>query len=158
MLSPRGRFRIGLLPNENICSFSHIIKERIGAMKETKLEKQQNRLLELGVMEKEDRLVDFLQASYVERLVGNFGNWKQGWAYFTERRLIVFTGLLEDDIVIPYENIRELKKCTQFFLTIGISITYEHRENGKTVTDRISMMKRDKWLKFLSEKSGAAVC
>lgn len=84
-------------------------------MKETKLEKQQNRLLELGVMEKEDRLVDFLQASYVERLVGNFGNWKQGWAYFTERRLIVFTGLLEDDIVIPYENIRELKKCTQFF-------------------------------------------
>ena len=51
MLSPRGRFRIGLLPNENICSFSHIIKERIGAMKETKLEKQQNRLLELGVME-----------------------------------------------------------------------------------------------------------
>ena len=102
--------------------------------------------------------MDFLQASYVERLVGNFGNWKQGWAYFTERRLIVFTGLLEDDIVIPYENIRELKKCTQFFLPIGISITYEHRENGKTVTDRISMMKRDKWLKFLSEKSGAAVC
>ena len=38
-------------------------------MKESKIEKQQRKLLELGVMEKEDTLIDFFQASYVERLI-----------------------------------------------------------------------------------------
>ena len=47
----------------------------------SKLEKQKQKLIELGVMEPEDTLVDFLQASYVERLVGKLGKWKQGWAY-----------------------------------------------------------------------------
>ena len=46
----------------------------------SKLEKQKQKLIELGVMEQEDTLVDFLQASYVERLVGKRGKWKQGWA------------------------------------------------------------------------------
>lgn len=123
-------------------------------MRESKLEKQQKKLLELQVMEKDDTLIDFFQASYVERLVGKLGAWKQGWAYFTEKRLIVFTGLLDDNLIIPYDRIRELKKCSQSLLPIGIEITYEHMETGKTVSDRVSMMKRDKWLKFLSEKSG----
>jgi len=123
-------------------------------MKESKTKKQQRKLLELGVMEKEDTLIDFFQASYVERLIGNFGSWKQGWAYFTEKRLILFTGLLEDNLIIPYNRILRLKRCTQSMLPIGIEITYEHPETGKTVSDKISMMKRDKWLKFLSEKSG----
>ena len=126
-------------------------------MKESKIEKQQRKLLELGVMEKEDTLIDFFQASYVERLIGKFGSWKQGWAYFTEKRLIVFTGLLEENLIIPYDRIRGLGKCSQSLLPIGSDITYEHPETGKTVRDKISMMKRDKWLKFLSEKSGVSV-
>ena len=39
-------------------------------MSTAKLEKQKAKLVELGAMEPEDTLVDFLQASYVERLVG----------------------------------------------------------------------------------------
>ena len=53
----------------------------------SKMEKQKQKLIELGVMEPEDTLVDFLQASYVERLIGKMGKWKQGWAYFTENRV-----------------------------------------------------------------------
>ena len=80
----------------------------------SKLEKQKQKLIELGVMEPEDTLVDFLQASYVERLVGKLGKWKQGWAYFTESRVIVITGMLEDNIVIPYKTIRELGECSDW--------------------------------------------
>ena len=40
-------------------------------MGEGKIEKQQKKLIELGVMESGDKLIDFLQASYVERLMGN---------------------------------------------------------------------------------------
>ena len=118
----------------------------------SKLEKQKQKLIELGVMEPEDTLVDFLQASYVERLVGKLGKWKQGWAYFTESRVIVITGMLEDNIVSPYKTIRELGECSQSLMPIGITITHEDPETGNQITDRISLMKRDKWLNFMAEK------
>ena len=123
----------------------------------TKNEKQQQKLVELGLMDPQDTLLDFFQASYVERLIGKMGKWKQGWAYFTQEKLIVITGLLEENIVIPYKSIRELGKCTQSLLPMGIAITHEGPEGGQAVTDRVSMMKRDKWLAFLSDRSGVAV-
>lgn len=30
-------------------------------------------------------------------------------------------------------------------------------ETGKIISDKVSMMKRDKWLKFLAEKSGVTL-
>ena len=50
---------------------------------------------------------------------------------FTESRVIVITGMLEDNIVIPYKNIRDLDKCTQSFMPIGIVITHEDPETGE---------------------------
>lgn len=38
-----------------------------------KLEKQQKKLMDAGIMEPSDSLVDFLQVSYVERLIGKIG-------------------------------------------------------------------------------------
>lgn len=122
-------------------------------MSNSKLEKQKKNLVEMGVMNEEDMLVDFLQASYVERLIGKVGKWKQGWAYFTEERLIVLTGLLDDNIVIPYKSIKELEKCSQGLMPMGITITYEDMKTGDIVTDKVSMMKRDKWMKFMAEKA-----
>lgn len=126
-------------------------------MKETKLEKQKKNLVELGVMEETDNLIDFLQASYVERLIGKWGQWKKGWAYFTEERLIVITGVLEENMVIPYQNIRKLEKCSQGILPMGIAVTYENMESGKTVTDKISVMKRNQWIAFMAEKAHITV-
>ena len=103
-------------------------------MKETKLDKQKKNLVKLGVMEESDTLIDFLQANYIERLIGKLGQWKKGWAYFTEERLIVTTGLLEENIVIPYKNIQKLEKCSQTFMPIGIAITYENKESGEIIT------------------------
>ena len=123
-------------------------------MNDAKLEKQKAKLVEAKLMDEQDTLIDFLQASYVERLIGKMGKWKQGWAYFTEERLIIVTGLLNADIVIPYKNIKELEKCSQGFMPIGISITHEDMETGKITTDKISMMKRDKWMSVITEKAG----
>lgn len=125
-------------------------------MGNSKLEKQQKKLVDAGIMESSDTLVDFLQASYVERLPGKMGKWKQGWAYFTEQKLIITTGFV-GSISIPYPSIRELAKCSQGFFPIGIAITHEEGENGQLITDRISMMKRDKWLEFLAQKTGITV-
>ena len=121
-------------------------------MTEAKLEKQKKNLVELGVMQQDDTLINYLQANYVEQLIGKFGQWRQGWAYFTQQRLIIITGLLEDNIVIPYESIRNLEKSNQGFFPMGITITYEN-ESGKSVTTKISISKRNKWIEFLQEKS-----
>lgn len=123
-------------------------------MKESKLEKQKNNLVKSGVMEESDMLIDFFQTAYIERLIGKWGKWQKGWAYFTEERLIVITGLLEENIIIPYQNIRSLEKCSQGIAPIGIAITYENLK-GETVTDKVSMMKRDHWMAFMSERSKA---
>ena len=77
-----------------------------------------------------------------------------GLGVFTESRVIVITGMLEDNIVIPYKTIRELGKCSQSLMPIGITITHEDPETGNQITDRISLMKRDKWLNFMAEKAG----
>lgn len=121
-------------------------------MTEAKLEKQKKKLIELGVMQQDDTLINYLQANYVEQLIGKLGQWKQGWAYFTQQRLIVITGLLEDNIVIPYESIQKLEKCSQGLFPMGIAITYENA-NGTSVTTKISISKRNKWIEFLQEKS-----
>lgn len=118
-----------------------------------KLEKQQKKLMDAGIMESSDSLVDFLQVSYVERLIGKIGEWRKGWAYFTEQKLIVTTGFT-GYFIIPYPAIRELSKCSQGFFPMGIAITHEETENGELVTDRISLTKRSKWLDFLAQKAG----
>lgn len=123
-------------------------------MKETKLEKQKKNLVKIGVMEESDTLIDFFQAGYMERLIGRWGRWEKGWAYFTEERLIVITGLLEENIVIPYQNIRAMEKCSQGIAPIGIAITYENME-GKTVTDKLSLMKREQWMSFMEGRCKA---
>lgn len=123
-------------------------------MKETKLEKQKKNLVKGGLMDESDTLVDFLQASYLERLIGKWGQWKKGWAYFTEERLIVTTGLLEENLVIPYRNIQSMEKCSQGIIPIGIAITYENLK-GEVVTDKLSMMKREHWMSFMAERGKA---
>ena len=121
-------------------------------MTEAKLEKQKKKLVELGVMQQEDTLINYLQANYVEQLIGKFGQWKQGWAYFTQQRMILITGILEDNIVIPYASIRKLEKSNQGLFPMGITITYDNTD-GTSATTKISISKRNKWIEFLQEKS-----
>ncbi len=90
----------------------------------------------------------------MERLIGRWGRWEKEWAYFTEERLIVITGLLEENIVIPYQNIRALEKCSQGIASIGIAVTYENME-GKILTDKLSLMNREQWMSFIAERGKA---
>lgn len=126
-------------------------------MNDSKMEKQKERLVQAGLMEADDTLVDYVQTNNYHKLIAFIGEWKKGWSYFTEKRFIYSGGLLGENAVIPYTNIRSLGKCTQMLLPIGITITYEDTETGKTITSKFSMMKRDKRLDFLAEKTGISI-
>lgn len=125
-------------------------------MNDKKLEKQKKNLITAGLMSSEETLIAYVQASYVDKLIGKIGQWKQGWAYFTDQKLIVPTGVLDENIVIPYQMIRGISKCNQGIFPMGIAITHDDLKTGGTIEDRISLSKRQKWIDFLSEKSGVA--
>ena len=121
-------------------------------MNAAKLQKQEKTLIEAGLMTQGEHLVDYLQTNNYEKLFFGTGNWKQGWGYFVDNKFI-FTRLLSS-MVIPYEKITKISKCTQMLLPMGIEITYH--DGTKEVTQKFSLQKRDKWIAFLTEKSGVS--
>lgn len=124
-------------------------------MNHTKLQKQKNKLVKNQFMEENDNILDYVQGNTRERLLGKWGQWRQGWIYFTEKKIICFWGLV-GHLEIPYEQIQALGRCSQMFLPFGITITHTDKE-GKVVEDCISVQKREQRLKLISERSGVKV-
>ena len=127
-------------------------------MNKKKLLKQQKNLTEAGLMEADDKLLDFVQCSYLEKInLVRIGKWKQGWLFFTERKIICLVGFVGEKIVIPYKDIREIEKCYQGLFPMGIMVTYQNSENGDEIWEKFSVSGRKKWLAFLEEKTGISV-
>lgn len=123
-------------------------------MNDKKKEKLKANLVKAGLMEQTDTIIDCQQVNYVDRLVGRIGQWQQGWVYFTQEQLICPTGFLNEDIVIPYKNIREIGKFSHVFLPMGMAVTYKDSKTGRMVTEKFIISKRGKWMNFLAEKAG----
>ena len=123
-------------------------------MVEAQLEQQKKKLVKVGIMAEEEILIDSTQANYVAQVLGKYGPWKLGWAYFTEERLIIVTGFFSENIFIPYVKIRELEKCSQGLLPTGIVINHENVQTGELESLKLSLIKRDKWMELMREKAG----
>jgi hypothetical protein len=122
-------------------------------MNEKRKEKLKDTLVKARLMTPEDTILECLQANYLERLAGRIGQWKQGWIYFTEEKILYPTGILDSDIVIPYDSIRKIEKCSQGIFPMGIAVTWQDPESGEWVTDKFSLSKRNQWIQFLTEKA-----
>lgn len=124
-------------------------------MNEAKAQKQKARLVQNKFMDEDDNIIDYVQGNTRERLLGKWGEWKQGWIYFTEKQICCFWGIA-GSLIIPYDSISALGTCKQMFLPLGIAITHTDKD-GKVVEDRISVQKRDERIKLISERSGVAI-
>ncbi|MDE5695976.1 MAG: hypothetical protein K2I96_00965 [Lachnospiraceae bacterium] len=124
-------------------------------MSDQKLEKQRQNLVSRGVLSPDEKLFGSSTINYTEKLIGKIETWQQGGvAIFTDQQVILSKGFSDGYIHIPYNCIKGLGKCNQGFFPIGLVITYENRESGKMVTEKISLGKRKKWLQILSENTG----
>lgn len=124
-------------------------------MNKQKLEKQRQNLVDRGVLSPDETLYGSTSINYTEKLVGRIETWQQGGvAIFTNQQLILSKGFSCEYIHIPYNCIKKLGKCNQGFFPIGMVISYENRENGEIVTEKISLGKRKKWLQIITEKTG----
>lgn len=103
----------------------------------------------------DEKLFGSVTINYTEKLVGRIESWKQGGvAIFTDRQVILSKGFSGKYIPIPYNCVKELRKCNQGFFPMGMALTCENRESGETVTEKISLMKRKKWMQIISERAG----
>ena len=128
-------------------------------MNEAKKEKLRQKLIKAGLIHQNDTLIDCLQVSYKENLLGKIkSSWKSGWIYFTQEKIVCTTSFLDSNIVIPYTTIKRLERNTQFFLfPFGIDVTYEEAGTGKMIVQKFSVQKRNYWIDFLAQKAGISV-
>ena len=111
-------------------------------MKEQK--KQRRNFVDRDLLSTDEKSYGSITINYTEKLVGRIETWKQGGvAIFTDRQVILTKGFSCEYIHIPYSCIKELGKCNQGFFPIGMVITYENRESGEIVTEKISLEKRN---------------
>lgn len=123
-------------------------------MTQEKMNKYKQNLVESGYMGDHETMLDVIQTNLLNKeFMGK--RWKQGWGYYTDEQLIVITsGLSSVEVCIPYKNIKNMKKCNQFFLPLGINISYMDPKNEEIIAVTISTSKRQKYLDILESKSG----
>jgi len=79
----------------------------------------------------------------------------RGNYFFTKDKMIFVSGFGLENFVIPYKNIKEIKKCMiSLFIPTGIKITALDEEKGKDKKYKCSVMKRNNWIEYLAQKSG----
>ena len=123
-------------------------------MTEAKQEKYKKQLLKGNNINERETVLDVVNTSYVKKSALGIGKWTQGFAYYTDEQLVIPTDLGLGCINVPYKNIKSIGKCTQFFMPMGIVVTYQDDRENTVVELKISTQKRAKYIEFLEEKSG----
>lgn len=123
-------------------------------MNDRKKEKLKKNLVKMELMDENDRILECVLVNYRQILMGRMGQWKRSWIYFTKEAIICPTGILDENIIIPYNSVRRLGKCRQGLFPIGFVVTYDHPKTNKQENQYFSISKREKWLDFISQKTG----
>lgn len=110
-------------------------------------------LREASLMDEDDSLLNLFRGDYYETfLVLRLQT--RGYYYITKKSIIFIGGLASSVIkVIPYQNIKFMKKYRLFFmLPFGIKIVSYDEKKGKDVTHRLSVNRRNDWYNFIEGK------
>lgn len=110
-------------------------------------------LKEQNLIDKDDFLEATFKGDYWEKFL-IFNSQVRGYYYFTKKSIVFIGGALgSTKWVIPYESIKELKKCTiALFMPTGIKIEYYDETKSKLKKYKMSILKRDKWFEFIKDK------
>ena len=109
-------------------------------------------LREREVMKEGDAIVEYVKGDYYS-LGQNRGRY-----FFTNESLIFVGGFGVTIAVLPYRNIKEIKKCfVGPFIPTGVKVTVFDEKKGKNKKHKLSLLGRKKWMEYLSKQSGVAL-
>lgn len=128
-------------------------------MNEKKNQKQKKNLITMGLIDERDNVVDFFNVTYAQRTISNrLRTWEKGWIYFTEEKIICLTGLLNDNIIIPYHRIQTMETFSYLLMPLGLDIKHISADGQQVLFDSFLIWKRRQWVDFLEKKSGILCC
>ena len=130
-------------------------------MIDSKKKSEQEKMVQAGLITADDALVDGVRVNLIDGPLGMFV--AQGWwAYFTNEKLVLFMGAAlgyggfsKKGKAIPYNKIKEIKKCPYMIILSGAAIEYENPETGALETEKVYFGPGGgKWTSFIAEKAG----
>lgn len=79
---------------------------------------------------------------------------KRGNYFFTKDAVIFVSGYGVNNVVMPYKNMKEMKKCfVGPFIPTGIKLSVVD-EKGKIKKHKLSVMKRGNWMEYIAKRAG----
>ncbi|MDE5777178.1 MAG: hypothetical protein K2I10_01505 [Lachnospiraceae bacterium] len=109
-------------------------------------------LREGDLMKEGDSIVESVKGDYY------YLGQNRGTYFFTNEAVIFVSGFGGTSAVLPYKNIKEIKKCfVGPFIPTGIKVTVFDEEKGKEKKHKLSLLSRQQWMDYLSNKSGVAL-
>lgn len=113
----------------------------------------ENTLKEGNFINKNDSLELTEKGDYWEKFL-LFRQQVRGYYYFTKEKIVFLGGLASStQLSISYKDIKNIKKCqVGLFVPCGILITAFNEKKNKDVKYKLSLLKRDKWIKYIEKK------
>jgi hypothetical protein len=110
-------------------------------------------LKEGSLIDKDDSLEVTFKGDYWEKFL-IFNNQIRGYYYFTKKKIVFIGGALGSTTwAVPYESIKELKKCKiALFMPTGIKIEFYDETKNRLKKYKMSILKRDKWFEYINAK------
>ena len=89
-----------------------------------------------------------------QRHIPTFFEQKRGNYFFTKDAVIFVSGYGVNNVVMPYKNMKEMKKCfVGPFIPTGIKLSVVD-EKGKIKKHKLSVMKRGNWMEYIAKRAG----
>ena len=121
------------------------------SLSEKEKQEWEDALRETELLKEGDSIVEYVKGDY-----WSFGQ-NRGRYFFTNESLIFISGFGGTTAVMPYRNIKEIKKCfVGPFIPTGVKLTVFDEKKGKNKKHKLSLMGRKKWMEYLSKQSGVA--
>lgn len=109
-------------------------------------------LREMELLKEGDSIVEIVKGDYYS-LGQNRGSY-----FFTNESLIFVSGFGATTAVLPYRNVKEIKKCfVGPFIPTGVKVTVFDEKKGKDKKHKLSLLGRKKWMDYLSKQTGVAL-
>ena len=121
-------------------------------MSEEKLKECEQYLKEGNLLDDNDKLLIVEKGDYWEKILF-FNMQSRGYYYFTKKSIIFIGDLGATKFKVSYKNIKEIKKCNVgLFIPTGIKLTVFDEKKNKDKSYKLSLLKRDKWIKYIEEQ------
>lgn len=116
-------------------------------------EEWQNALRKMKLMDETDTIEKEVMARWFMLSIPQ----RKGICFFTNKRFVFVSSFGTYSFSVAYKDIKYIGKCKAGIFPIGMYVVAKSEKKARIEKYRVLVIRRDKWLRLLSEKSGVAI-